>query len=123
MTDDRQKAILIKETGMIYPNIDVAADELISRPYVLLRMIKSGNPYRTVDGQKIHLEFTTRMPNYRKPLNGKVRVIESGRVYESITEASQQTGIIENAIRRLIVSGREGRTVYGQRIHLELLTD
>lgn len=198
MLNDEGKAVLVRETRIIYPNIDVAAKELDSSSDILTRLIRSGKPYTMTDGEKVHLAFTTRFPNYGRKLDknsimrktqqskpthvlvketgqvyrsvdavanaypipryiimrllksgnptnapggmkihfewtyspitehdieGRIRVVESGRVYKSINEASQQTGIVEEAIKRLVISGREGRTAYGQRVHLELMTD
>lgn len=123
MQNDRLKRILVIETGDVYDTVERASNALSITSYILLRHIRSGTPFVSLTGQKLHAEFTTKKPNTNLPLVGKIRVIESGRIYKDLHEAFEQTGLTENSIRRLIISGREGRTVYGERIHLELLTD
>lgn len=120
--DTRLTRVLIRETGQVYRSIDAAVEALSIPRYIAMRLIKSGNPTRSPNGMNVHLEWTA-LPTTEQKIEGRVRVIESGRVYKSIKEAAEQTGIVEDAIKRLVISGNEGRTVYGQRIHLELLTD
>lgn len=121
--DDLERPVLIRETDKIYESLEQAATSLMARPYILLRYIQSGNIYQAFDGSRIHLEFTDREPNVVQKVYGKIRVKETGHIYRNIQEAREQTGIIEPAILRLIESGRQGRTVYGKRIHLEFVED
>lgn len=123
MQDDRLKRVLVIKTGDVYDTVERASNALSIPSYIMLRHIRSGTPFVDLTGQKLYAEFTTKKSNTNPPMIGRIRIVESGRIYKDLHETYEQTGINENSIQRLIISGREGRTVYGKRIHLELLTD
>lgn len=121
MQKERLTRVLVKETGKVYIDVDDAVSDLSIQRNILIRLIKAQKPVNLKDGTKGHLEFTS-LPTTEDKIDGRVRVIESGKFYRHIQDASEKTGITQEAIRRLIVSGKEGRAVDGEYVHFELIT-
>lgn len=122
MQKERLTRVLVKETGKVYNDVDSAVLDLSVQRNILIRLIKAQKLVNLNNGTQGHLEFTS-LPTTEDKIDGCIRVIESGKFYRHIQDASEKTGITQEAIRRLIVSGKEGRTVDGEHIHLELITD
>lgn len=122
MQKERLTRVLVKETGKVYNSIDDAVSDLSIQRNILIRLIKAQKPVNLNNGTYGHLEFTP-LPTTEDKIEGLVRVIESGKRYRHIQDASEKTGITQEAIRRLIISGKEGRTVDGEHVHFELLVN
>ena len=103
--DGRSRTVVCVETGKRYESIKAASAEYGDR----LGTARSGiglcckNPYRTFDGKHWCYpdDLESRIDNaeeYTVPRKTAVRCLETGKMYESIADASRDTGINYNSI-------------------------
>lgn len=104
--DGRSRTVVCVETGKRYESIKAASAEYGDRQV----NARSGiglcckNPYRTFDGKHWCYpdDMESRIDNaeeYAVPRKTAVRCLETGKMYESIADASRDTGINHNSIR------------------------
>ena len=104
--DGRSRTVVCVETGKRYESIKAATREYGDRQ----ESARSGiglcckNPYRTFDGKHWCYpdDLESRIDNaeeYAVPTKTAVRCLETGKMYESIADASRDTGINNNSIR------------------------
>ena len=106
--ENRKKVICI-ETGTIYSSIkDAAIQTGIDRRYISrvcngTRKIGGGYRWKFLDEESLQKTKSTKFSNVKKP----VRCIETNIIYDCINEASRQTGINRNYIRRVCTGERK----------------
>ncbi|NSD33730.1 hypothetical protein G4381_15135 [Coprococcus comes] len=104
--DGRSRTVVCVETGKRYESIKAATREYGDRQ----KSARSGigrcckNPYRTFDGKHWCYpdDLESRIDNaeeYTVPRKTAIRCLETGKMYESIADASRDTGINNNSIR------------------------
>ena len=104
--DGRSRTVVCVETGKRYESIKAAVAEYGDRQ----ESARSGiglcckNPYRTFGGKHWCYpdDLESRIDNaeeYTVPRKTAVRCLETGKMYESIADASRDTGINNNSIR------------------------
>lgn len=104
--DGRSRTVVCVETGKRYESIKAASAEYGDRQV----NARSGigccckNPYRTFDGKHWCYpdDLESRIDNaeeYAVPRKTAVQCLETGKMYESIADASRDTGINHNSIR------------------------
>lgn len=102
----RSRTVVCVETGKRYESIKAATREYGDRQ----ESAQSGiglcckNPYRTFDGKHWCYpdDLESRIDNaeeYAVPRKTAIRCLETGKMYESIADASRDTGINNNSIR------------------------
>lgn len=102
----RSRIVVCVETGKRYESIKAATREYGDRQ----ESAQSGiglccrNPYRTFDGKHWCYpdDLESRIDNaeeYTVPRKAAIRCLETGKMYESIADASRDTGINNNSIR------------------------
>lgn len=105
-TDGRRRTVVCVETGKRYESIKAASAEYGDRQgsarMGIGRCCK--NPYRTFDGKHWCYpdDLESRIDNaeeYTVPRKTAIRCLETGKMYESIADASRDTGINHNSIR------------------------
>lgn len=104
--DGKSRTVVCVETGKRYESIKAASGEYGDRPESARSRISHccKNPYRTFDGKHWCYpdDLESRIDNaeeYTVPRKTAVQCLETGKMYESITDASRDTGINHNSIR------------------------
>ena len=111
--DGRSRTVVCVETGKRYESIKAASGEYGDRQ----ESAQSGiglccrNPYRTFDGKHWCYpdDLESRIDNaeeYTVPRKTAIRCLETGKMYESIADASRDTGINNNSIRAVARGNR-----------------
>lgn len=111
--DGRSRTVVCVETGKRYESIKAATREYGDRQ----ESAQSGiglccrNPYRTFDGKHWCYpdDLESRIDNaeeYTVPRKTAIRCLETGKMYESIADASRDTGINNNSIRAVARGNR-----------------
>ena len=104
--DGRSRTVVCVETGKRYESIKAASaeygDRQVNARSGIGRCCK--NPYRTFDGKHWCYpdDLESRIDNaeeYAVPRKTAVQCLETGKMYESIADASRDTGINHNSIR------------------------
>ena len=109
----RGRTVVCVETGKRYESIKAATREYGDRQ----ESAQSGiglccrNPYRTFDGKHWCYpdDLESRIDNaeeYMVPRKTAIRCLETGKMYESIADASRDTGINNNSIRAVARGNR-----------------
>lgn len=105
-TDGRRRTVVCVETGKRYESIKAASAEYGDRQGSARTGIGRccKNPYRTFDGKHWCYpdDLESRIDNaeeYTVPRKTAIRCLETGKMYESIADASRDTGINHNSIR------------------------
>ena len=117
--DGRSRTVVCVETGKRYESIKAATREYGDRQ----ESARSGiglcckNPYRTFDGKHWCYpdDLESRIDNaeeYTVPRKTAIRCLETGKMYESIADASRDTGINHNSIRSVARGDRRNAGGY-----------
>lgn len=111
--DGRSRTVVCVETGKRYESIKAATREYGDRQESARSRISlcCRNPYRTFDGKHWCYpdDLESRIDNaeeYTVPRKTAIRCLETGKMYESIADASRDTGINNNSIRAVARGNR-----------------
>lgn len=96
----KRKTIVCLETGKQFNSVENAANAIGVSSGFISRQIKAGKPIKGFHyyyaGEMLPDEYRQKIRNQKKTA---VRCLETGKMYESIADASRDTGINHNSIR------------------------